>query len=243
MPTELKHHASGTLPVVAALAAAAGFVDAFVFQRVTPVFVANMSGNLVRLGMFAGGHEWHQAVAALVALAGFAGGVTAGAAHLDTHVRSERSPNPSALLFTETGLLIALAMLVATADIGYSPSTQAADYPIILIGAAAMGLQAIALRRVGQVAISTTYGTGAVVRLGEKVALATRKAPRPADHRRRTSIAILATVLVSYVVGAFVAASLSANPYLLFIPAGISLASAVERRRFHETSSTNDPIS
>lgn len=227
MPTELKHHASGTLSMVGALAAAAGFVDAFVFQRVTPVFVANMSGNLVRLGMSAGIHDGHQAVAALVALAGFAIGVAAGAAHLDTHVRSERPPNPSGLLFFEGGLLIALALIVASADIGYSPSTEAADYPVILIGAAAMGLQAIALRRVGQVAISTTYGTGAFVRLSEKLALAFRRTPRPDNHRRRTSIAILATVLMSYVFGAFVAASWTANPYVLLIPASVSLASGV----------------
>lgn len=227
MPIEHKHHASGTLSMVAALAAAAGFADAFVFQNVTPVFIANMSGNLVRLGMSAGVHDGRQAVAALVALAGFAAGVAVGASRLDAHVRSERSPNPSALLFFEGGLLIVLALLVQSADIAYSPSTEPADYPVILIGAAAMGLQAIALRRVGQVAVSTTYGTGAVVRLSEKFALALRRTPRPGDHRRRNSIAILATVLLSYVFGAFVAASSSANPYLLFIPAAVSLVSAV----------------
>ena len=226
MPAEHTHHASGTLPVVAALAAAAGFVDAFVFQHVTPVFVANMSGNLVRLGMSAGVHDGHQAVAALVALAGFAAGVTAGAAHLDTHVRSERQPNPAALLFVEASLLIALALILQTSDIGFSATTKAADYPVVLIGAAAMGMQAIALRRVGQVAISTTYGTGAVVRLSEKLALAFRKTPRPDNHRRRTSITILSTVLLTYVLGAFVAASWDSNPYLLFIPAGVSLICA-----------------
>ncbi len=89
-----------------------------------------------------------------------------------------------------------------------------------------MGLQAIALRRVGQVAISTTYGTGAVVRLSEKFALAFRRTPRPGNHRRRVSIAILATVLFSYVLGAFAAASWNSNAYLLFIPAAVSLASA-----------------
>lgn len=231
MPTELKHHASGTLSMVAALAAAAGFVDAFVFQHVTPVFVANMSGNLVRLGMSAGVHDRAQAFGALVALAGFAAGVTAGAVHLDTHVRSERPLDPSSLLFVETSLLTALALLVQSADIIYSPSTEAADYPVILIGAAAMGMQAIALRRVGQVAVSTTYGTGAVVRLSEKLALAFRKTPRPDDHRRRITVAVLGTVLLSYVFGAFAAASLSANPNYLFIPAAVSLASAIECRR------------
>jgi len=240
MPPELKHHASGTLPVVAALAGAAGFVDAFVFQRVTPVFIANMSGNLVRLGMSAGVHDGRQAAAALVALTGFAAGVAAGAIRLDRHVRFERPLDPSSLLFGEAGLLTLLALIVRLAHIKYSPTTAAADYPVILIGAAAMGLQAIALRRVGQVAVSTTYGTGAVVRLSEKAALALRQTPRPNDHRRRTSIAILATVLLSYVAGAFTAASASANPLLLFIPAAVSLACAIERRRYYVMTHATD---
>lgn len=242
MPPELRHHASGTLPIVAALAAAAGFVDAFVFQSVTPVFVANMSGNLVRLGMSAGVHDGNQAVAALVALAGFAAGVSAGATHLDRHVRSDRSPDPSVLLFVESALLVVLVLILGGIDIGYSPSTQAADYPVILIGATAMGLQAIALRRVGQVAISTTYGTGAVVRLSEKVALAIRKAPRPVSHRRRISIAILAVVLLSYVFGAFIAASANSNTDLLLIPAAVSLASAVAIRRFQEPTTASTDV-
>jgi hypothetical protein len=42
-------------------------------------------------------------------------------------------------------------------------------------------------------------------------------------------------VLASYVLGAFVAASWSTNPYWLFIPAGVSLVCAIERRLFHIT--------
>lgn len=240
MPTEHNHHASGSLTMVAALAAAAGFVDAFLFQRVTPVFVANMSGNLVRLGISAGAHDGHQAAAALIALAGFAAGVTAGAAWLDTHVRVERRLDPSALLFVESGLLLSLALILRLAHIEYSPSTAAADYPVILVGAVAMGLQAIALRSVGQVAVSTTYGTGAVVRLSEKLALGFRKTPRPNNHRRRVSIAVLGTVLVSYVFGAFLAASWSASPFLLLIPAAVALISAIAATRDDTDESGHD---
>jgi hypothetical protein len=63
------------------------------------------------------------------------------------------------------------------------------------------------------------------------LALAVRRTPRPDDHRRRTTIAVLGTVLLSYVFGAFVAASLSRNANYLFIPAAVSLASAIECRR------------
>ena len=88
-----------------------------------------------------------------------------------------------------------------------------------------MGVQAATLRRVGDVAVSTTYGTGAIVRIGEKVALAGRRAGRSSVHRRRVTVLVLATVLVSYVAGAAVAAALGSSKWLLFLPAGVLVVS------------------
>lgn len=231
MPPEVKHHTSGTLPLAVALAAAAGFVDAFIYQRIAPVFVANMSGNLIRLGMSAGAHDGQGTAVAVVALAGFITGVLVGTAYLDGHVRAERPIDPSTLLLSEAVLLVALPLIIRVANIPHSPSIHPADYVVIVVGAVAMGLQAVALRRVGQIAVSTTYGTGAVVRFGEKLALAAKRTPRPDDHRRRISIAVLGTVLVSYVAGAFTAASFSGNPNLLILPATIPLAGFIRLRR------------
>jgi uncharacterized membrane protein YoaK (UPF0700 family) len=235
MPPEVKHHTVGTLPLAVALAAAAGFVDAFIYQRVAPVFVANMSGNLVRLGMSAGDHDGRGTVAVLIALAGFITGVIGGAAHLDMHVRAERPTDPSTLLLSEAALIIALPVMIHVFDIGFTRSIRPLDDIVIAIGSVAMGLQAVALRRVGQTAVSTTYGTGAVVRLGEKLALAAKRTPRPEDHRRRRSIVVLGAVLGSYVLGAFVAASLSADPTWLFIPAAVPLAGWARLRRQRRT--------
>lgn len=247
MPPEVKHHVSGTLQLAVALAATAGFVDAFIYQRVAPVFVANMSGNLIRLGMSAGGHDGKGTAAAIVALAGFVAGAITGSAHLDAHVRAGKPADPLTLLFIEAILLAALPVVIRVADIAYSPSIEPIDYIVIVVGSIAMGLQAIALRRVGQVAVSTTYGTGAVVRLGEKLALAATRTPRPLDHRRRISIAVLTAVLVGYVAGAFVAASLSANPDLLFIPATVPLVGFLGLRRqrhdFEPVDATLDQVS
>jgi len=237
MPSEVDHHASGSLQLAVALAATAGFVDAFIYERVAPVFVANMSGNLIRLGISAGHHHGTGTVIAVVALAGFVAGVIIGAAHLDVHVRSERPIDPSMLLLSEAVMLAALPVILRVAHVAYSPSIQPVDHLVIAVGSVAMGLQAVALRRVGQIAVSTTYGTGAVVRLGEKLALAAKRTPRPQNHRRRTSIAVIGTVLCSYVGGAFIAASLSGNPTLLLIPATIPLVGSVGLR--HQRRRTN----
>ena len=71
MPTEAQLHVSGSARLAMVLAATGGFVDAFIYVRVTPVFVANMSGNLIRLGIASGGKNWISAASSAVALAGF----------------------------------------------------------------------------------------------------------------------------------------------------------------------------
>ena len=227
MPAETRHHTSGSLQLAIGLAASAGFVDAFVYERVAPVFVANMSGNLVRLGIAAGAHRGHVTAASVVALVGFAAGVVVGSVHLDARVRKGLPADPSTLLAFEAALMVVLVVLLRLAHVTYSPSVEPIDYPAILVGSTAMGLQAIALRRVGAVAVSTTYGTGAVVRLGEKLALGARRSDRPSDHRRRVSVIVLASVLFSYVAGAFAAASLPARPELLLIPVCVPLTGFV----------------
>ena len=231
MTTESGHHTSGGLGVAATLAATAGFVDAFLFTRVTPVFVANMSGNLVRLGIATGNHDGRGVAAPTVALAGFVGGAMLAMSLIDLHVRRDRAPTGAPLLALEAVLLVLLPIVMTAADIAFSSSIQPIDYLVVVIGSTAMGMQAVALRRVGQVAVSTTYGTGAVVRLGEKLALGLRRAARPDELRRRVTIAILGIVLVSYVAGAAFATLLGDSPWLLLIPASVPACAAVGSSR------------
>jgi uncharacterized membrane protein YoaK (UPF0700 family) len=231
MTTEAKHHASAGLPIAVALAATAGFVDAFIYVGVTPVFVANMSGNLVRLGIAGGNSDEHGVFAALVALGAFITGVVLATSHLDSHVRVGRHPRPARALVLEAVLLASLAIIIRSADIEFSASIEPIDFVVVALGATAMGIQAVALRRVGQIAVSTTYGTGAVVRLGEKLALAARRADRPGHVRRRVTIAVLGAVLVSYVAGAGLAAALDGPPELLLVAAAVPFVAALIQRR------------
>jgi uncharacterized membrane protein YoaK (UPF0700 family) len=238
MTSETRHHVEGSLRLAVALAMTAGFVDSFVFLRVTPVFVANMSGNLVRLGIAAGVGDWRAIAAALAAVTSFLTGAVLATTHVDAGARHPRLPSPAGALLLESGLLATLPVIIRVTNVAATQPIGFGGFLVVVIAATAMGLQAVALRRVGVIAVSTTYGTGAVVRLGEKLALALRRAPRPGEARRRTTIVVLMAVLVSYVAGAALAAGLGDVPELMFAAAAVPFAagirSSVRRRREHQ---------
>jgi uncharacterized membrane protein YoaK (UPF0700 family) len=227
MPQEHSHHPSGPLALAAALAATAGFVDAHVFLHVTPVFVANMSGNLIHLGMFAGQADWHEAAGVAVSIISFVVGVMAATVHHDRQVRNGRPVRPAPLLTVEAALVALIALLVWWWGITFSPRADAADLPIIVIGAVAMGVQTAALRRVGSVAVATTYGTGSIVRIGEKLVLALRRADRAGADRRSRTVVVLVAVVAAYVLGAVVASALGRSPWLLLVPVVVLLGAAL----------------
>ena len=49
MPAEAERHIRGGIEVAVLLGVSGGFVDAYIFLHVAAVFVADMSGNLIRL--------------------------------------------------------------------------------------------------------------------------------------------------------------------------------------------------
>lgn len=215
MPSEHLHHPSGPLVAAVVLAAAAGVVDAQVYLGVVPVFVANMSGNLIHLGMATGEADWRVAGASLLALVAFAAGVMAATVHLDRRRRRGHGPAASVLLATEAALLLLLAVAMQRSGLEYSAQVRLEAVPVIVVASFAMGMQAASLRNVGQVAVATTHGTGAVVRLAEKAVLAARRADRAIEHRRRRSIVVLFSVIAAYVAGAALAALAGASPLLM----------------------------
>lgn len=206
MTTEERHHSAGPLVVAVMLALTAGFVDGYVFLGVAPVFVANMSGNLIRLGLAIGATDGHSLAMSLVAITGFLAAVVVGSALNDVRVRRHGRPNATRLLVLEAVALTALWATVMVARPNADAATPDA-YLAILIGSTAMGLQAVSLRRVGSIAVSTTYGTGAIVRIGEKIALGLRRAERGSDIRRRATIYVITSILLGYVIGAALSAA------------------------------------
>ncbi len=213
------------------LAVVAGFIDAYVYVHVTPVFVANMSGNLIHLGIFAGLGRWRPAVGSAVALLAFLFGVVAAVTHLDHRLRRRGHLTPDLLLSVEAALILSLPLLRLATGSGHSSEPRLADAPVLIVAAFAMGLQAAALRRVGEIAVATTYGTGAIVRIGEKLALAARRADHTTPHRRSVTIAVLVVVLLSYATGAVLAALSGGGSWILVIPGVVLGVTSVVVRR------------
>lgn len=238
---ERTHHPAGPLGLAVALAGAAGFVDAHLYVNVAPVFVANMSGNLIHLGISLGDGDVRLAVGTMIALGAFTGGIIAATVHHDRRVRIGRAVHPAVLLAAESILLGALTAWLVVASMPFASRPRGATFPVLALAALAMGLQAGALRRVGEIAVATTYGTGAIVRIGEKLVLAARRADRSSVHRRRVAIGVLAIILVSYIAGAAAATVAGSSPWLLAVPTAVLIACTIVSR-IGDLTETEDPV-
>ncbi|MEV5010791.1 YoaK family protein [Streptomyces sp. NPDC055692] len=142
------------------LTLAAGVTDAVSFLGLGSVFTANMTGNLVMVGMAAGrGESWTEilhgdVLRCTASFAGFTAGMLAG-------FRRPARTGSSALHGT---LVLHLVFLTGWAATGTHPGT-AAGAGLILVSATAMGLQTAAARRMDRAGITTTFVTGTLTSL------------------------------------------------------------------------------
>jgi uncharacterized membrane protein YoaK (UPF0700 family) len=222
----------GTIAMAAVLTAVAGFVDAHIFVHVTEVFVANQSGNVVLFGIFLGERRWPEVAAHVLSITMFAVGVAVGTTIHDRRRRAGKALRPDLILFAEAAMLA--AVIVLRVIDGPSPvlTVDAMDYPVILLGALAMGLQTVVIGKVGSVAVATTYESGAVARMGEEATLATRPGRTPEQRRTHTAVLrVLLIVVAGYAAGATLAAAADRNPAWLLFPLAVVLVCAAFARR------------
>jgi uncharacterized membrane protein YoaK (UPF0700 family) len=177
------------------LTAAAGSVDAISYLGLGRVFTANMTGNLVLLGVAIGQGQLSGSLRSVIAFAGFAVGVLIGA-----HVTGETEPDAvwpravSGAMLGELGLL--LAFLVGWEIAGNQPTTLALDL-LVAISAIAMGLQTAAVRRLHVVGVTTTFVTGTLTSLVAELA-----AVGPSRSRWQLWAATLACMVTGAAAGA-----------------------------------------
>ena len=149
-----------------ALTATAGYVDAFVFLRVTRVFIANQSGNLIVGGMSAVGGKVGDVVLPFVSVLAYIAGAATAAALFDRPERQGRRR----LLDTVAAVIVALvgaAVALAVAGEGHAAGPRSpVVIGVVAATALSMGAQATAVRRAGGVAVLTTASTGAITSLG-----------------------------------------------------------------------------
>lgn len=132
-----------------ALSFAAGAVDAVSFYQLGRIFTANMTGNIVLLGLFASHGGGGETARSAVALGGYVCSALAGFRVIGEASGWDR--RVAWVLWAEAVLLVGFV------------TGWAARVPIILlalVAALAMGLQSAAVNRVRYSGISTTYVTG-----------------------------------------------------------------------------------
>ena len=144
----------------ATLSATAGFVDAVGWLTSGGLFVSFMSGNVTKLGLGIAGHLDNVALGAGL-ISRFVTGVVIGSLVGCAAGRRQRG----AVLWLVTGMmtLAALAALALEARL---------LVPAVLVLAASMGAKNTVFAENGEVKVGLTYMTGALVRIGKRIATA-----------------------------------------------------------------------
>ena len=219
--------------LAAGLALIAGFVDAYGVITYG-IYLSFMSGNTTQTGYRIGQGNFAAAVPAALAIVFFVGGSFAGALLADVAGRRARR-----LIF---GLVAAsLALIIGLTQLGLSYS-----WVHIATISFAMGVMNSALSRVGALAVSLTFVTGTLSKLGAQLALAARRAPL-ADSQGSWDTPMHRALRLAGIWGAFLAGALlsgAATPrfgvWVLLAPALVLAAlaaldrpvsAAVDRRK------------
>ena len=188
----------------ALLAGIAGYVDAICYLRLGGAFAANMTGNLVEVGLAAAQGQWRLAIWCTSLLVAFVIGVLAARLVLRTH----HSARISLLLEA------AIILVAASGDLGV------AAVPVL---AAAMALQNEAVTH-GIVALNVGFITGDLQRVGERLVGGAPGEPR----KRDTQASLLLTILVFYAAGAAIGALAAVwGAAALILPAAVLAGAAL----------------
>lgn len=149
------------------LSSLAGFVDALGFITLGGIFVSFMSGNSTRLSVGVVDGMWDEAALVGGVIALFVVGVIVGGVVAEL-TDSDRRTRKLAVLRTVTGLLVVAAVAAA---LEWTPLA-------VVAMTLAMGAENSVFRRDGETTVALTYMTGALVKIGQRVAAAFFGGPR-----------------------------------------------------------------
>ncbi len=194
---------------------AAGAIDAFSYLGLGRVFTANMTGNIVLMGIAVGQGQALSTVRSGIALVGFVVGVVLGT--VLTRARSENGVWPKRVTATlGLELLLLASLAVGWGAMGSRPGNPETG-ALISISAVAMGTQSAAARRLSVPGVSTTYLTGMLTSL---------MAHLTALSGSRAEWARWGSVLLAYLIGAGVEAFAAMRwwPFAPVVPVGVLAA-------------------
>jgi uncharacterized membrane protein YoaK (UPF0700 family) len=228
-------HLSLLSTLLLALAGAAGYVDAVGYLAFEHVFVANMTGNSVLLGIAAVEGQTDATLRSLLALAGFMAGATLGTTLTDAREAEGLWPAlVTVTLAIEGAVLVVVAIAWAVLPHG-AESTLGAFVVGIAI---AMGLQSAAARKLAVPSVSTVVLTSTLTSLVAHAVAHVRHrqwAETPPQDSTKGP-AVLLGVWGAYVVGAGLGAWVThVNLPLVIVPpaALVALVALAALRAFH----------
>jgi uncharacterized membrane protein YoaK (UPF0700 family) len=205
---------------VVLLTVTAGAVNAVSFLVLGKVFVSVITGNLVLLGVAATNGDSAAAIHAGLAMVGYAAGVLVAAPIAARRGSEPAGTWPASVTATLAAELVVLAAFCAGWEAAQGHPRGGVQVTLVIVLSAAMGMQASAVRRLGQ--MSSTYLTSTLT--GVLAGLATRTAP---DGLGR-SLGALTAIVAGAVSGGFLATT-SAYPWLpvvILLPPGLVVAGA-----------------
>ena len=215
----IRSHVSMRDSLVVLLTLTTGAVDVTSFLALGSIFSSVVTGDLVLLGAAAGTGRPELAVHSGVALAGYVAGVLAGAPLARRRHQATGTWPPSVTVTLAVELVILLAFSIGWELAGTHPS-GGGELALVAVLAAAMGLQAAAVRRLGQ--MSTTYLTSTLTAL--IAGLVTGSKP---DGTAR-SLGVLATLIIGAITASLVLLGARAwLPLVILLPLGLVIVASV----------------
>ena len=182
---------------------AAGSLDALVYLT-GHVFPANMTGNLVLLGISVGQAHGIAAARSIIALVTFAPGVIVAAMLVG------EGDKPKRWTLVRRAVLVEAVVLVLFSVLALVPLSERAALPLLIaLSSFAMGLQSAIVKRLNLPGIATTYITGTITNLffglAHRVGREMKKAPVAAPDY---SLRLQAAVFITYAQAAIVSGAL-----------------------------------
>ena len=215
----IRSHMSTRDSLVVLLTLTTGAVDVTSFLALGNVFSSVVTGDMVLLGAAAGTGRPELAVHSGVALAGYLAGVMAGAPLAARRHHASRTWPPSVTITLAVELVILVAFSVGWELAGTHPS-GGGQLALVAVLAVAMGLQAAAVRRLGQ--MSTTYLTSTLTAL--VAGLVTGSKP---DGMAR-SLGVLATLILGAVIASILLEEARVwVPRVILVPLGLVIVASV----------------
>lgn len=189
-----------------------GSADAVGFLALGGAFSSVMTGNMVLLGLSAGRGDADLALTSGCAIASFITGVLAGA-----RLAGSAQPNdpvwPRRVTRTLVLELLVFVVLLVVWVANLPSRSEQVDLGVLMLSAAALGVQSSAVQRFGVPGLSSTYLTGTLTSLIAGVAARSPwRSLRPKAH-------VLLALITGAAVGALIALHLPAwSPVLLIVP-------------------------